>query len=63
MPRKKPLVENARDGLDSLKNELLREMKSQTPHSYRDRFLSLARAKAERLRADETQNPESPPGQ
>ncbi len=60
MPRKKPLVESARSGLDSLKSELLKELKPE-PHSYRDRFRALARARAERLRAEQLQNPESPP--
>lgn len=45
MPKKKPLVAEARPGLDSLKDEIRNQFQS-APDSYRARFLSIARRHA-----------------
>lgn len=41
---KRPLVDDARDGLDALRRQIADELAAK--HSYRDKFLSLARAQA-----------------
>ena len=43
MTRKKPLVEDARKGLDALRNQLFDDMRKSPAGSYRDQFRSLAR--------------------
>lgn len=57
MPKKKPLVENARPGLDALKSQLFQDMQK-APSLYRDRFRELAR---ERVRTQTTGDPKSRP--
>lgn len=57
MPRKKPLVENARSGLDALKTQLFQQLQPTTP-SYRDRFRQLAR---EHVAREPESDPKSPP--
>ncbi len=43
MARKKPLVEDARKGLDALRSQLFEDMRNGSAGSYRDQFRSLAR--------------------
>ncbi len=43
MAKKKPLVEDARKGLDALKQHMFQQIREQEPHSYREKFRSLAR--------------------
>lgn len=63
MPRKKPLVEDARGGLDVLKHHLFEQI-NRPDNSYRDRFRSLARQRAALFTRsdDRPEGPKSPRG-
>lgn len=58
MPRKKPLVENARPGLDALKSQLFQSL-HEPPASYRERFRQLAHEKVRSQNRDS--DSKSPP--
>ncbi len=61
MSKKKPLVENARSGLDALKTQLFQEIQ-QRPPSYRERFRTLARQRiGSREGNPNAADPKSPP--
>lgn len=54
---KRPLVDDARDGLDALRRQIADELAAK--HSYRDKFLSLARDQAQRSPQNATTDPPS----
>lgn len=60
MPKKKPLVGDARSGLDALKNQLMQELHGASTPSYRDRFRELARQRVV-TQGQDVKNSEPPP--
>lgn len=59
MPRKKLLVEDARAGLNALRQHVLNEMQG-TPASYRDKFRVLARTRAKTMNQQAAESASQP---
>lgn len=60
MTRKKPLVEDARKGLDALRRQVAQELDPE-PESYRQKFRALARRFAAGQIKDPAPDPTPPP--